>query len=850
MKIATQLVLTLGSTAVLSALAGAAAAAASEPAADAGPFVVGGERRHARIVVEQELPRKQRQAPSDLARYLEAITGVRVPVATGLDAAADRLTIRIGRGAYAARHIPRFGSLSIDGYVIKLVDRDNLVLAGGENLGTGFAVYDFLKIICGCRWFMPGPLGEVIPRRETIVLDGIDIRSEPSVPSVWVRPIHIDNLKLKHFRRYHWAGHNLARLVPPQTHGEAHPEYYPLLNGRRLVPLGASRTPWQPCVTNGEVPRLLPAVAHEWFSRNPYSQVFSIGVNDGGGDCLCAVCTARDAIDDGVRIMSDRYAEFVVRCASLMARTFPERWLGTHAYGGLFTPPRHVRFPENLYVRIGGRRKVLDAFDTWSGLVPHLGVYEFVYGTPVREPRHYPHVLGAYLKTLVSKYGIVSFAAEAFPFWPFDAAKLYVLHELLWDIDRDVDELLDDFFSTCYGEAAAGMAAFFQRMEDVYRRREDQTFFFDGWQHAGFHGWTLADIEAMNAALDSARRQARDPAVVDRVKMVDDAWQHIRCELRVYVETARLNAMQIGSPAAAETAVGSARVIYGCRREEAAWDARTLEVSNYPSEDYHRFYVAHHYAKRTSGVETESQAENAVERVFELISRLPGGDAEAFWRRTRQQVEAPGLAALVETQIHALRRGVPAPNLIANGDFEDTEQRQQAPGEAASAEFRWRRVKDLPAGYAVWSFTARPARFVWTDRLAHSGGRCIGIEQNEVKASFIRHLAVAPHERYRISVMATRVWSGTILDLNPSVAVGWQGVIEGRQKWLDVPRLTHVIGIPSSGDWRAGVLRVTVPREATAMVLMLGINGSQLGGGGTYFDDLDVRCVLQPGGEQ
>jgi len=818
-------------------------AVAAGPAEAAAPFVANGRRMPATIVVERDLPRKQRRAPADLARYLETITGVPVPVKKD-PAGVSGLKIRIGPSDYVEQQRLRLDDLWVDGYVIKLVDPENLVIVGGAHLGTGFGIYDFLKRVCGCRWFMPGPLGEVVPRRREIALDGLDIRSEPSVPSVWVRPIFISNLKVKHFRRYHWAGHNLHRLTPPAKYGEAHPEYFPLLNGRRFVPSAERHAPWQPCVSNPEIPAFVGDVARWTLSRFPHARVVSVGVNDGGGDCLCRKCTAQDLIRDGTRCMGDRYARFLNACAAELKKEFPDLLLGFQSYGGIFKPPQRVKLTGRPYVRIGGRPRILEAFEQWSQRAAYLGTYEFLYGTPILEPRHYPHVIGAHLKTLVKKYRIVSFAAEAFPFWPLDAPKLHVVHELLWDIDQDVDALLHDFFTNFYVEAATPMAAFFQRIEDVYRRRQDQQHFIEGINRAGFHGWNLEDLAAMDAQLAAAEAAAREPTVQARVRIVDQAWRHIRCSLRVHVRTCLLNDMRIRSERDAGTALEHARAIFASLTEKAEWDAMVLDDSRYPSEEYRKFYVARHYAESRPGVDTVPQAENAVEQAFERISQLAGLDARAFWRGIAQAPgQAPRLRQLARSQLFLLANAGKLENLVADGGFEDTSLRRPPMSDEMLRNFRWRRVKDVPADFGVWSYTGRPARFVWTDKLAHGGARCIGIEANEVKANFVRHFIVKPGERYRVSAFATRIWEGNIWDVNPFLCVAWQGVLDGKNGWTKDPRASQLIPIDVSGAWKRGTLRVTVPAGATKLVLMLGVNGSQLGGGGAYFDDLRVEEI-------
>jgi len=799
------------------------------------PFVVDGTRKQAVIIPAPSLSRKDRSAARDLAAYVESITGCRVPLGEPPNG-THALGIHVGRTAFVGQLDLDLEHLHHDGYVVKLVDAGNLVIVGGGNLGTGFGVYDFLKRWCGVRWFMPGPLGEVVPKREAIVLDGLDIRSEPAVQSVWIRPIHIDNLKAKHFRRYHWAGHNLKRLIPPHCFGASHPEYYPLVLGERRVPL-AKRFPWQPCVSTPQLAGHVAGAARRHFSKTPYSQVFSMGVNDGGGDCLCDQCQALDVVQNGVRSMSDRYACFYERCAATFGKAFPNKLLGFSAYGGMWHPPKRYAFRGNTYIRICGRPNMIEMLDAWSQRVPHLGVYEYLYGTFILEPRHYPHVLGEYVKVLVRRYRILSFSAEVYPFWPLDGPKCYVLSELLWDIDQDIDALLDEYFTGLYGESAEPMKSFFRRMEVVYRRREDPRYFFDGYRRGGFSGWELADLAHMDAKLGEARRAVRSEVVKARIQMVDDAYQHIKCWLRIHIYTTTLRTMAVRSRHDAEQVVAYAQAIFRNVKAREEWDQKVLDRARYPSDDHYKFYVAHHYAKPGTMVDTVPQAEDAVEAAFERISRLPIGDVSTFWRRVADEDEGETrLSLLAKTQTLLLERGTDA-DTVVHDDFEDTGRAQQSIDDALLEQSRWRRRKSLPKDYGVWSYLGRPAHFVRTDRLAHTGARCVGIEGNEVKACINRPLPVTPGERYRVSVFATRVWQGELGDTRASLTVAWQN----ERGWSSAPRLTKTASHGRSGAWEKLVVRVTVPADVTRMVVMMGTGGSQLGGGGTYFDDLRIE---------
>ena len=811
------------------------------------PFLVNGERKQAVIVVGPSLHRKERNAPKDLGRYLEQVTGASVPVRKTA-AGPGGLTIHVGRSKYVDRQGLDLDGLHIDGYAIKLVDANNLVIAGGKHLGTGFGVYDFLKHVCGARWFMPGPLGEVVPKRDAVKLDALDIRSEPSVHSVWLRPIHIDNLKAKHFRRYHWAGHNLKRLVPPATFAETHPEYYALIGDKRRVPKGKRPPPWQPCVSNPDLPSLVPDVARAHFKKYPFSRVFSMGVNDGGGDCLCDTCTAMDRIAGGRRIMSDRYMAFYNRCADEFAKAFPDKLLGFHAYGGVREAPSSVAPRDNIYVRIGGEPNVFGRIDGWHAKVKHLGLYDFVYGTLVLEPRHYPHVLGRYVKRLARDYGLLSFSAEVFPFWPFDAPKYYVLSELLWDVDQDVDALLDDYFTAFYREAAGPMKAFFQRMEDVYERRDDPYHFFDGYRRGGFRGWQDADVAAMNARMDRAKRLAVGEPVKARVRTVDEAWQHIRCWIAISICRDALASMDVRSRKDADRVIEYGRAIERNMKERAEWDRRVGDRSRYPTDKgYYEHYVARHYAKPGPLVETATRAENALEHACDKVTDWPGWtreDAAAFWSKlVREDKGRTRLGVLGDIQLRRIGKGGAFGDVVVDDNLEDV-SRKRPPLTAKQLEtYRWGRVKDLPPEYSVWSYTGLPATFVWTDSIARSGKRCLGITRNESRTALMRVIAVRPRERYRVSAAATRVYpKDDTRDIHPTVTIAWQR----ERGWSPAARLTASIPVTVSGKWHSTMLCISVPDGAARMVIMMGINGSQFGEAGTYFDDLRVVRTHSP----
>src|SRR5881396_488040 len=62
------------------------------------------------------------------------------------------------------------------------------------------------------------------------------------------------------------------------------------------------------------------------------------------------------------------------------------------------------------------------------------------------------------------------FYMEAHTQWPFADTVPYTAGELLWDPRRDVDALLNEYFTSFYGAAAEAMRGFQQAVESGYER--------------------------------------------------------------------------------------------------------------------------------------------------------------------------------------------------------------------------------------------------------------------------------------------------------------------------------------------------------------------------------------------
>ena len=151
------------------------------------------------VLVENGIPRGaihldaaaddfHRFVASEIQRYIELLTGGRLPVVTEPDSAPSGGLILVGGpqandavGGLAERGAVDLGGLTADGaYVLKSVDidgRGGMVVAGADDAGTMYAAYELLERL-GVVFQLTG---DIIPERKPdLVLPELDVVEEPA----------------------------------------------------------------------------------------------------------------------------------------------------------------------------------------------------------------------------------------------------------------------------------------------------------------------------------------------------------------------------------------------------------------------------------------------------------------------------------------------------------------------------------------------------------------------------------------------------------------------------------------------------------------------------------------------
>jgi Domain of unknown function (DUF4838)/Glycosyl hydrolase family 67 N-terminus len=122
-------------------------------------------------------------AATELQHYLRKLTG-RVDDFALAEARPGKGTSVISVGQTASKlRAKELSALDTDGYRIVTTKRKrsgarHIAIAGKTRLGSLYGVYDFLHRL-GCRWYAPGEMHEVIPKRDLNSMPSFDASEEP-----------------------------------------------------------------------------------------------------------------------------------------------------------------------------------------------------------------------------------------------------------------------------------------------------------------------------------------------------------------------------------------------------------------------------------------------------------------------------------------------------------------------------------------------------------------------------------------------------------------------------------------------------------------------------------------------
>ena len=472
-----------------------------------------------------------KMAAEEASELLGRMFAAKIPVLR--QASGDLPALILGDRELAAKNGIDPETFDRDGFVIKTLGRDVLIIgrddkqrppsdAGGTGLypecGTLYGTYDFLERFAGVRFYFPGDIGTVTPRKPNWRLPQIDIADRPDFPQrrfydvcygksekfmpeglEYPRDFHTNHLRVRLGTLGLTACHGLAYLGYVQRFGKTHPEYFAMKsNGERICdpndPIERNRTGHLCFSSDIKQEVILDAIAFltgqsaesrgvldfsgkpRWtYSRFPTGlPSFDISPNDALVPCLCEKCQkfrAENSNDDNKLLWN-----FFIDVAEALQQQGIPGYVSTSAYGNFKSIPER-KIPSNLLCEFAlggpwqngtpsGKSSELLLAAWKEKLGQRLWTWVYVY-RPATRP-HIPHltpraVVEFYQR--IKPWSMGGFMEAGTQQWLHGYLTTYAFAKVAWDNDLDVSEMLAEHHRLMFATAAAPMQEFYESIE-------------------------------------------------------------------------------------------------------------------------------------------------------------------------------------------------------------------------------------------------------------------------------------------------------------------------------------------------------------------------------------------------
>ena len=780
------------------------------------------DKRFALIAPGSPLPRVvsgprplERDAARDLCDYLSRITRRSISVSDQADQAP--IVIHVGRDKFVEKHVPRIERIRADGYVIQCIEQGksvHLVLAGKADRAAQWAVEKFLADHCGVRWLFPDSVhGEVVPQRTTITLDRQlsqtiqpDFVNRSNCGMYFFTPPR-KLLRLGPYGDGQYGNHAIQHIFSGKQF-EEHPEWFALFGGKRQW--WSYGNGWQICTTHpGTVDRAVEYI-DEFFKRRPQAPVVSVGQNDGNGWCECERCRKLVNSVQPAYSLTERWFLWVNRVASEVGKKHPGKWVEAMAYANTSTPPRFKLEPNVAVTKTFVLDSEFKQAEQWKTVCRSVNLYSYMYGSSFLGFRHYPRAAQQFLKWGHDELRALSHITECGGDWTFDGPKYHYIQALQWDVNADINRIMDRFCVASYGPAAARpMRDFWDRLEAVYERRppgpygrlrKDWLFYqWVSWNKDSYVqpndellGYTREDIEFLDRCVSTATRLAAGDSAGAKFRLarMAEAWQFQRSLLVSFLEF---------YPASLDITVTSENqrqaVLKRARLVSTIQDQRSTSLAQM------RSHPSINPRTRSTGFWAYGSALSIFSHENALLDELCSAAtrfhlkthgtqaAREFWQSVRR---SDALHDAARTQLALLGNKLPnrLGNQLVNGNFE-------------SGDLEGWTVENGQQG--VTRDQVRSGSFAAVSKL---GG----------PATLSQEIPVIPFERYRLTA-----W-GRSKNPPPETSVPMEVAVEffdGKKK-IDAPSTRCMLRTLDPADgWARLRLTVSVPARADSAVISL-----------------------------
>jgi hypothetical protein len=793
---------------------------------------------NATIVLQADAPAPMQAAAADLQKYLQKISGTQLPLQTdGKD--VPGITLNIGKTSTVKDSDLPDSKLNPETYAITQRG-DDVYFEGNYPSPTAFAVYSFLQDQLGVRWFAPGDDWEYVPQQKDKSTFTVNVKNVVSVPGtsprIWsghewtqdwknweLRNKVVVSEKVLH-RNFQ---NTMYKIFPPSKYGKTHPEYYPLINGKRYIPASDGEALWWPATGDPDVQRITAEYIHQWFKDHPDQDSFSLGMDDIAYMSDDPLTNAMDSSPDDYkkRNFSSRYYKFINIIAKQVKKTDPDKYIGTLIYSIVKNPPVDVpKMEDNVfgYIAFGSpaqwfqedeKKQWLDNTYEWAKRVKHLSRYDY-FGLGTYAPRVFPHNM-AKMMEIDQSLGFEGSYVEMYTFLPQTAPMIWAFAQKQWNPKLKIDDLLGEFYTKMYGPAAPTMQKYFDLMEESWNTPR----FGHGWVHKDIiHQAASISPEAVDEGmklLNSAFNQAKSPVEKRRIDVTRGGLQFAGYVIKEFAMAHQIATTPIDNAADAERALDRVKQFAALMKDRETFWPEAFKRQDLLGENLRGLKGIGYLQTDTAPVDNP-----AIPGLFQLVRWYGKNQPDKAAALSQQIIDAfpegdirKSISAWILVQRHH------PTSLLKNGDFDNAPQNNEA-----AVQKDWS-AEGVPAGWSTWSHAGRMKFLKATGRSGngfHLQSNVDGSDHGVV----LQKVELDPTKTY-LGVAWVKL-SDPLRALKVTLSFNFYT----DKGWFTGEGAKIMSGVSPSTQWQQVVITAKVPKGATSMIYMLGTDGAD-----AVFDD-------------
>ncbi len=349
-----------------------------------------------------------------------------------------------------------------DGFVIKTIN-NRIFINGGKKKGVLYGVYTFIEDYLGVKKYTNDC--EFIPKKATIIIPSISENKQ--VPAFEYRTTYFLDTENKNYCDFHklnyffenrlYPAHSLAWLLPADKYFKEHPEFFALMNGKRI--------PDQICFSSKGALEEVKKVLDIEIKNTPQNLVWSISHLDNNLTCQCNLCVNKIKKGNG-------FSDVLIPFINDVAKSFPNKIISTLAYNQSLVPPKNVKPASNveiIFCMTGIDRKLpltdknnlsaeknITLLNDWKKITPNIFIWDYIANyfnslSPFPNSNTIKKNLQFYKDNGIKKIFLQGIGPQL---GEFSELKTYLTSKLLWNPDLNDKEIINDFCNNFYGSGS------------------------------------------------------------------------------------------------------------------------------------------------------------------------------------------------------------------------------------------------------------------------------------------------------------------------------------------------------------------------------------------------------------